>query len=824
MRTKNNKLFNFILEFSQVLLVFLGIYSALMCTVISLDLTFDRGLCTLIMLLASILFYGLFTVLETFRKGKLYGILGITVFFFLIGLRFFSAVRKGIVTMVNAFLKEFMNYTGTNLSLLSYSDSESLSVRFCVTLVLILVGVYLIAIVSAFFYRRRRSAVFIALTAPFVMLPLVVGRLGYFSNLFTYLIVAIAIVGTRHLRTDATDRRMRQKLSLLLMIIGLLSGAVSYVVMPPEKYERNENKIVETRNTVVALASWESGDVFTWFKTYFNGDSIDYGEIGNKKEITYTGETMLKISGSVNTEHGMYLKGYVGDVYEENKWSSLLENESYKADLQDLDSGGVTLDNWHVQLRNELGDSETSGAKGLWNTSLLRIRNIGFGYGNYLIPYLPAGAFKYEENGRSAIDTPGIDYIIEYYSVYPIVLRRDLLAGNYSLANAVFWKENKEERQRLTDFAKRHYLQVPDSLKQVCENFKAYLKQNEDLWQRLEQGRVSENELIKAVKEYIMKDTTYTLAPGKTPSGRDTVEYFLNESKKGYCVYYATAATILLRSIGIPARNAEGVYISKDKLADCTANHEIAVQDQDAHAWVEVYQENYGFVPLEVTPGIGEDEAGESDYVNDDLDEGKVSNPNNPSDKKDDKPNEKPEEVTPTPAVTEVPEEDMTFEDIDGNEDEPEEEIKPEQEQSRLSRILRIVLQVVIILLLILAVVEGQRRIRKRIFEKNLKTLRINRRIRMAYRHLAIVFFQKGVLYRGEPVAVYAAKIAKAMDMPEGEIYEFTALVYHARFGPEDITEEEMASFRIIYENIRRKAYENARILRKLYYMYIMVL
>ena len=80
------------------------------------------------------------------------------------------------------------------------------------------------------------------------------------------------------------------------------------------------------------------------------------------------------------------------------------------------------------------------------------------------------------------------------------------------------------------------------------------------------------------------------------------------------------------------------------------------------------------------------------------------------------------------------------------------------------------------------------------------------------------------MLYRGEPVAVYAAKIAKAMDMPEGEIYEFTALVYHARFGPEDITEEEMASFRIIYENIRRKAYENARILRKLYYMYIMVL
>lgn len=822
MRTRNNKLFNFILEFSQVLLVFLGIFSALMCTVISLGLTFSRGLCTLIMLLAAILFYGLFTVLETFRKGKLYGILGITVFFLLIGFRFFSAVRKGIVTIVNSFLKEFMNYTGTNLSLLSYSDTESLSVRFCVTLVLILVGVYLTAIVSAFFYRRRRSAVFIAVTAPFVLLPLVVGKLGYFSNLFTYLIVAMAIVGTRHLRTDATDRRMRQKLSLLLMLVGLLSGAISYAVMTPERYESSENKIIETRNTVVALASWDAGDVFTWFKTYFNGDSIDYGEIGNKNEISYTGETMLKISGTVNTEHGMYLKGYVGDIYESNKWSSLLEDNSYKADLQDLDSDGVTLDNWHVQLRNELGDNETSGAKGLWNTSLLRIRNLGFGYGNYLVPYLPAGAFKYEENGRSTIDTPGIDYIIEYYNVYPVVIRRDLLAGNYSLANAVFWEENKAERQKLTDFANKHYLQIPDSLKQVCEDFKNYLKQK-GLWQR-KNGQADENELIKAVKEYIMKDTSYTLAPGKTPSGRDTVEYFLNENKKGYCVYYATAATILLRSIGIPARYVEGMHVSKEKLADCTKDKEVVVQDSDAHAWVEVYQKNYGFIPLEVTPGIGEDEAAESDYVNDELDEGRTTNPNNPSDKKDDKPEEKPEEVTPTPAVSEVPEEDMTFEDIDGNEDAPEEDSKAKQEESATSKVLRIVLRVVIILLLILAVIEGQRRIRKKIFEKNLKTLRISRRIRRAYHHLAIVFFQKGVLYRGESVSVYAGKIAKAMDMPEDEIYGFVALVYHARFGPEDITEEEMAAFRIIYENIRRKAYEDARILRKLYYMYIMVL
>ena len=84
MRTRNNKLINFILEISQVLLVFLGVYSAIMCAATSLELTFDRGLLFLIMFVSSIVFYGLFTVLETFRKGKLYGLLSITLFFLFI--------------------------------------------------------------------------------------------------------------------------------------------------------------------------------------------------------------------------------------------------------------------------------------------------------------------------------------------------------------------------------------------------------------------------------------------------------------------------------------------------------------------------------------------------------------------------------------------------------------------------------------------------------------------------------------------------------------------------------------------------------------------
>ena len=54
MRIRNNKLINFILEFSQIMLVFLGVYSALMCTASSLDMIYDGKLCLLLLFAASI--------------------------------------------------------------------------------------------------------------------------------------------------------------------------------------------------------------------------------------------------------------------------------------------------------------------------------------------------------------------------------------------------------------------------------------------------------------------------------------------------------------------------------------------------------------------------------------------------------------------------------------------------------------------------------------------------------------------------------------------------------------------------------------------------
>lgn len=826
MRNRNNKLINFILEFSQIMLVFLGVYSALMCSATSLELIYDDTFCLVLMLFSAIVFYGLFTVLETFRKGKLYGILGITLFFVVIGFRFMGAMKKGFVTIINSFLKEFMTYTGTNLSLLSYTDSEGSSVKFCTNLLLILLGVYLIAIISAFFYRRRRSVVFLAATVPFVVLPLIVGRIGHYTNFFMYLIVAITIIGTRHLRTDATDRRMRQKLAIILILTSLVCGGISYAFMPPERYENNIDKLTQAKNSLIALATWDGEDVMTWLKAYFNGDAISYGKIGKKGEITYTGETMLKLSGDINSEYGLYLKGFVGDIYENNRWTSKQSDDEFQEDFKALDDTGITLENWHAQLRNELGDKEESGMENVWQTGVLRVRNIAFGYGNYLVPCVPAGAYKFMSNGRSAIDQPGIDYAVEYYLRYSPILRADILKHNYRMASGLFWGDNETERELLKEFAEKHYLQVPESLDGICAEFDQYLKDQGNLLERYQTGRANVSDLLAAVKTFITRDTTYSLSPGKTPSGRDTVEYFLKESKLGYCTYYATSAAVLLRHAGIPARYVEGMYVSRDKLKNCKEDEEIEVQDEDAHAWIEVFDDRYGFVPVEVTPGRGEEDQGNSNSQN--QSQGNEKGQGNETEKDDptpeSEPTEVPELVTPTPYATQEPQEDMVFDDIEREEKDSNASNGANAKGKETNHWLFTVLKICIIIVLIVAVLEGQRRIRKRIFLKNMRKRKAKRRIRMAYLHLMPVWMKYSVIYRSQSIREFTEEISSAMNLPEADVARFVELLFHARFGPDNISEEQLKEFGRVYKTICQKAYADAKWIRKLYYMYIMVL
>lgn len=116
------------------------------------------------------------------------------------------------------------------------------------------------------------------------------------------------------------------------------------------------------------------------------------------------------------------------------------------------------------------------------------------------------------------------------------------------------------------------------------------------LAQDLTKDKTTTYDKAKAVEEYLSKNYPYTLKPGTPPRKKDFVDYFLFEGKKGYCTYYASAMTVLLRCADIPARYVEGYILPPE-----SKNGVFEVTNQQGHAWVEVYFEGVGWIPFEPT-------------------------------------------------------------------------------------------------------------------------------------------------------------------------------------------------------------------------------
>lgn len=110
----------------------------------------------------------------------------------------------------------------------------------------------------------------------------------------------------------------------------------------------------------------------------------------------------------------------------------------------------------------------------------------------------------------------------------------------------------------------------------------------------------------QAVANYLKKQYTYSLEPGELPSGQDAIQYFLTEGRKGYCMHFASAGVAILRQLGVPSRYAFGYVISKKDFTLTEDSYTAEVLDSQAHAWVEIFLDGLGWVPVEMTPGYGD--------------------------------------------------------------------------------------------------------------------------------------------------------------------------------------------------------------------------
>ncbi len=105
----------------------------------------------------------------------------------------------------------------------------------------------------------------------------------------------------------------------------------------------------------------------------------------------------------------------------------------------------------------------------------------------------------------------------------------------------------------------------------------------------------------RAIERFLRSRFGYTLnLPGKP--GEDPLANFLFVTRAGHCEYFASAMTVLLRTLEIPAREVNGFL--PGEYNDLAGDY--IVRASDAHSWVEVYFPGSGWITFDPTPAAAE--------------------------------------------------------------------------------------------------------------------------------------------------------------------------------------------------------------------------
>jgi len=132
------------------------------------------------------------------------------------------------------------------------------------------------------------------------------------------------------------------------------------------------------------------------------------------------------------------------------------------------------------------------------------------------------------------------------------------------------------------------YLSVPNSATAVHE-----------LAPQLDTREESPYEKAETVCQWLASHCTYDVAAPRVPATADVADYFLSKSHRGACDQFATAAALLCRAVGVPARLVIGYLL--DERDPLSGNY--VARERHAHAWIEVYLSRCGWVPLDPTAG-----------------------------------------------------------------------------------------------------------------------------------------------------------------------------------------------------------------------------
>nr|WP_318682841.1 transglutaminase domain-containing protein [uncultured Acetatifactor sp.] len=293
----------------------------------------------------------------------------------------------------------------------------------------------------------------------------------------------------------------------------------------------------------------------------------------------FTGTAQLELTASERPSEALYLKGFGGGEYVGGDWVRSSDEELFENMEDTLQWGEWSSIIPGMYYRMYYVLNANLHKSGRPEDISLDIRHSSGQYENSYAPYY--GQYN------SGYETRNGGYAYLYYEQKDMALDWNNVLDNFDMAAGWY----KEIQDAYLVEARIAYTQVPTELlprlTKLCR----------------ENPLEGLDEITAFILYTLRSNASYSLTPGWAPMNEDIVEYFLFENHRGYCQHFATAATLMYRLYGVPARYATGYMVKPSAfMLQKDGTYQAIATDENAHAWVEIFLEDYGWTPVEVTP------------------------------------------------------------------------------------------------------------------------------------------------------------------------------------------------------------------------------
>lgn len=446
-----------------------------------------------------------------------------------------------------------------------------------------------------FAVERSRNFLLWVMIVPLFVIQLVIGvtpalHLNLLLLLSAVLLMNYTFIHRREKRIDhhgGSQSKVFLSTSILLIILFATSIVLIRVLVPEPTYSKPA--------PVMQLKSMMERQIENFRYEKERTHTFNQGDFTQLGELQFSDEEVLEVV--MDKPVSLYLRGFVGEKYTQTRWELLDEEVRY-------DSYGLFY--WlheegfspfrQLSILSELASDEED------ETVRVTIHNKN---ANSKYVYTPYELYSYVEGVDGAKAIGGSTLTSEAFfgdRLYSYEVKENLVKEYPRLANQAYdIKKNGTNRQyfeqesHYNHFVYQHYTDIPEHI----ANLLSYQLQ---VAVKGEGQHIPYEEAIDFVRNYLNENLQYNVAVSPIPDDRDFLTHLLEDSRSGYAVHFATAGTIIFRYLGIPARYVEGYLITPDDVADVEAYERVTIPGANAHAWTEIYIDQVGWIPIEVTP------------------------------------------------------------------------------------------------------------------------------------------------------------------------------------------------------------------------------